>query len=389
MAISFRKDSPEDAAFRAELRAWLERNVPGELRGLVTYPPKEAGLKWQKMLREAGYLAPHWPKRWGGSEKSFTQQLIFQEELARAKAPGVGGQGFNHIGPIIMQFGTEEQKRQHLPKIISGEVTWCQGYSEPNSGSDLSSLRTRAEMKDDHFLVNGQKIWTSGAHKAEWIFMLVRTDPEAKPQAGISFILADMKTPGITPRAIQTIAGEDELAEVFLDDVRVPKENLIGKLNDGWRVANALLVNERIGSGNPQLCFDVVERVHQVAAATGADGDPAFRDRLAQAELETVTYAALYAHVVQLVTSGIEVGPDASMMKITGSELLQRTTDLMMEAAGGHGIEEGWFDTGDGRTPISVLYRQVRRVSIYGGSNEIQRNILARRVLDLPSWRGG
>ena len=388
MPISFRVDSPEDAAFRAEFRGWLEKHGPDELRGLVTYPPHDAGLRWHKKLYEAGYVAPHWPKKWGGSERSFTQQLIYQEELARAKLPGTGGQGLNHIGPILMQFGTEGQKQKHLLPIARGEVAWCQGYSEPNSGSDLSSLRTRAEVHDDHFLVNGHKIWTSGAHKADWIFMLVRTDPAAKPQAGISFILCDMKTPGITPRGIQTIAGEDELAEVFLDNVKVPRENLIGKLNDGWRVANALLVNERIGSGNPQLCFDVVERVQQVAKATGADKDPAFRDRLAQAQLETVTYAALYAHVVQLVSSGIDVGPDASMMKITGSELLQRTSDLMMEAAGGYGIEEGWFDSGEGRTPISVLYRQVRRVSIYGGSNEIQRNILARRVLDLPSWRG-
>jgi len=388
MPISFRRDSEEDAAFRAELRAWLERELPDAWRGMVTYPPKDIGRAWQKKLYDAGYLAPHWPKKWGGSERSFTQQLIFQEEMARAQAPGVGGQGLNHIGPILMQFGTEEQKQKHLPPIPRGDVVWCQGYSEPNSGSDLSSLRTRATIDGDDFVVNGQKIWTSGAHQADSIFMLVRTDPEAKPQAGISFILADMKTPGITPRAIKTIAGEDELAEVFLDNVRVPRANLIGKLNDGWRVANALLVNERIGSGNPQLCFDVVQRVHQVAKATGADRDPAFRDRLAQAELETVTYAALYAHVVQLVSSGVDIGADASMMKITGSELLQRTTDLMMEAAGAHGVEEGWFDTGDSRTPISVLYRQVRRVSIYGGSNEIQRNILARRVLDLPSWRG-
>jgi len=366
----------------------LARNVPDELRGLVTYPPKEAGLRWHKLLYEAGYLAPHWPKKWGGSERSFTQQLIFQEELALAQAPGVGGQGLNHIGPIIMQFGTEEQKQKHLPPITRGDVTWCQGYSEPNSGSDLTSLRTKAEIDGDHFVVNGQKIWTSGAHQADWIFMLVRTDPAAKPQAGISFILCDMRTPGITPRAIRTIAGEDELAEVFLDNVRVPRANLIGKLHDGWRVANALLVNERIGSGNPQLCFDVVERVKDVAKATGADREPAFQDRLAQAELDTVTYAALYAHVVELVNRGVDIGPDASMMKITGSELLQRTSDLMMEAAGAHGIEEGWFDTAEGRTPISVLYRQVRRVSIYGGSNEIQRNILARRVLDLPSWRG-
>jgi alkylation response protein AidB-like acyl-CoA dehydrogenase len=276
-----------------------------------------------------------------------------------------------------MQFGTEAQKEQHLKKIVAGEKIWCQGYSEPNAGSDLTSLRTKAVLDGDHFVVNGQKIWTTWAHNADWIFMLVRTDPEAKPQAGISFILADMKTPGIRPRGIETIAGDDELAEVFFDDVRVPVSNLVGKLNDGWKVANALLANERLGSGSPQMGFDILERIKQVARSTGAMDDPAF-----------VAYAALYAQAVQVVASGGDIGPEASLLKITGAEQLQRNADLLMEAAGGHGAEDDWFETKDGaRLQISGSFRQVRRASIYGGSNEIQRNILSRRVLDLPAWR--
>jgi alkylation response protein AidB-like acyl-CoA dehydrogenase len=344
-------------------------------------------MAWHKKLYEGGYVAPHWPKKWGGSERSFTQQIIAKEELALARAPEISGQGLNHIGPLLMHFGTEAQKEKHLKKIVSGEIIWCQGYSEPNAGSDLTSLRTRATVEGDHFVVNGQKIWTTWAHYADWIFMLVRTDPEAKPQAGISFILADMKTPGIRPRGIETIAGDDELAEVFFDDVRVPMENLVGKLNDGWKVANAVLANERLGSGSPQMGFDILERIKQVAKTTGADRDPAFRDRLAQVELDTLTYAALYAHAVQLVAGGGDIGPEASLLKITGSEQLQRSADLLMEAAGGFGADDAWITTDAGRMQISGMYRQVRRASIYGGANEIQRNILARRVLDLPSWR--
>jgi len=387
MKIQFRADSPEDAAFRAEFRAWLARELPAEWRGWATRPPKDAVMAWHKKLYAGGYVAPHWPKKWGGSERSFTQQIITKEELALARAPEISGQGLNHIGPLLMHFGTEAQKEQHLKKIVSGEIIWCQGYSEPNAGSDLTSLRTKAALDGDHFVVNGQKIWTTWAHNADWIFMLVRTDPDAKPQAGISFILADMKTPGITPRAIKTIAGDDELAEVFFDNVRVPVKNLVGKLNDGWKVANALLANERLGSGSPQMGFDILERIRQVAKTTGADQDAAFRDRLAQVELDTLAYAALYSHAVQVVASGGDIGAEASLLKITGAEQLQRNADLLMEAAGGYGAEDAWLETEAGRMQISGVYRQVRRASIYGGANEIQRNILSRRVLDLPAWR--
>ena len=387
MPIQFRVDSPEDAEFRARLRAWLARELPDEWRGWAARPPKEIVMAWQRKLHAGGYVAPHWPRKWGGAELPFTQQIVVKEELALARAPEISGQGLNHIGPLLMQFGSEEQKQRHLPKIPPGEIIWCQGYSEPNSGSDLTSLRTRARIEGDHFVIDGQKIWTTWAHYADWIFMLVRTDPDAKPQAGISFILADMRTPGITPRGIETIAGDDELAEVFFDNVRVPVANLVGKLNDGWRVANALLANERLGSGSPQMCFDVLERVKQVAKKTGAADDPAFRDRLAQVELDTITYAALYAHAVQVVASGGDIGPEASLLKITGSEQLQRNADLLMEAAGALGGQTGWVETEAGRMQVSGMFRQVRRASIYGGSNEIQRNILSRRVLDLPAWR--
>jgi alkylation response protein AidB-like acyl-CoA dehydrogenase len=387
MQIRFRADSEPDARFRADVRRWLARELPDEWRGFATRPPFETVMAWHKKLYAGGYVAPHWPKKYGGAELPFTQQVILKEELARAGAPEISGQGLNHIGPLLMKFGTEEQKARHLPPIPRGDIIWCQGYSEPNSGSDLTSLRTRAVRDGDHFVVTGQKIWTTWAHNAQWMFALVRTEPEAKPQAGISFILVDLATSGITRRGIKTIAGDDELAEVFLDEVRVPVTNLIGQINDGWRVANALLEHERLGSGSPQMCFDTLERVKRIARTTGADADPAFRDRLAQAEIDMLAYAAIYSHAVELVAAGKGLGFDASLLKIAGSETLQRTADLLMEAAGAYGAEEGWVDTGDGRLQISGLFRQVRRASIYGGSNEIQRNILARRVLDLPSWR--
>ena len=386
MTISFRVDSDDERAFRNEVRDWLEATLPQDLRGLSTRPPFDRAQWWFEQLAGRGWVAPHWPKSVGGMEATINQQIILREELARVGAPELSAQGLNHVGPILMQFGTEEQKAWHLPRILTGEINWCQGYSEPNSGSDLASLRTRAEADGDDFIVNGQKTWTTWAHHSDWIFALVRTDPNApRKQAGISFILIDLKTPGITIRPIRTIAGDDEFAEVFFDNVRVPNTNIVGEVNDGWRVANSLLAHERLGTANPMICYSTLDRIRKIARATGIIDDRAFRDRLAAAELETVTLAALFGHAVALTAAHGTLGVDSSIMKIASTEIMQRVVDLLVEAAGAHGADCDPIETEDGPVDVATLLLQCRRATIYGGSSEIQRNIVAKRVLGLPS----
>jgi hypothetical protein len=386
MSIGFRIDSDDEKAFRTEVRDWLEANLPEDLRGLSTRPPFDRSQVWFHMLAERGWIAPHWPKAHGGMEATINQQIILREELANVGAPEISSQGLNHIGPILMEFGADAQKAQHLPPILAGTVNWCQGYSEPNSGSDLASLRTRADQDGDTLVVNGQKIWTTWAHHSDWIFALVRTDQKAaRKQAGISFLLIDLKTPGITIRSIKTIAGDDEFAEVFFEDVSVPISNLVGEINDGWRVANSLLAHERLNTASPTHVINALERVKKIARATDLMEDAAFRDRLAQAELDAVGLAALYSHAVGITASGRGLGPDSSIMKIYSTEVLQNTVDLLFEAAGSEAASLERIDTGDGAVDVATLLLQVRRATIYGGSSEIQRNIVAKRVLGLPT----
>jgi hypothetical protein len=308
------------------------------------------------------------------------------EELARIGAPQLPAQGLNHIGPILMEFGTDAQKARHLPPIVAGTVIWAQGYSEPGAGSDLASLSTRATLEGNHFVVRGQKIWTTWAHHSDWMFALVRTDPQAQPrQAGISFLLLDLHSPGIRTRPIKTIAGDDEFSEVFFDDVIVPAENLVGKLHDGWRIANALLGHERLATSNPQFALMALERIKTMARASGIMADPTFQDRLAAASIDVTALSALFSHAVELSNQGQSPGPESSMIKIFGSELLQALNDLLIEAAGGHAPADRPVATDFGEVDIAAPFLQSRRVTIYGGSSEIQRNVLARRVLNLPS----
>jgi len=265
-------------------------------------------------------------------------------------------------------------------------VIWAQGYSEPGAGSDLASLSTRAVPQGDHFVVNGQKIWTTWAHHSDWIYALVRTDPEAQPRhAGISFLLIDLHSPGIKVRPIRTIADDDEFAEVFFDNVVVPAENLIGKLNDGWRIANALLGHERIATSNPQFSLIALERIRTMARASGVINDPAFLDRLAAASINVTALSALFSHAVELANSEKSPGPEASIIKIYGSELLQSLTELLISAAGGHAAADKPIATQFGEVDVATLFLMARRVTIYGGSSEIQRNVVARRVLNLPN----
>ena len=382
----FRHDSPDEAAFRIEVRIWLEANLPAALRGRTARPPPAELMPWYRTLSRKGWVAPHWPKQYGGMGATLNEQIIMGEELARIGAPQLPAQGLNHIGPILIEFGGEAQKARHLPPIIAGTVIWAQGYSEPGAGSDLASLATRATRDGDRFVVQGQKIWTTWGHHSDWMFALVRTDPQAQPRhAGISFLLLDLHSPGITIRPIKTIAGDDEFSEVFFDNVSVPAENLVGKLNDGWRIANALLGHERLGTSNPQYALMAIERIKTMARASGIIDDPAFADRLAAASINVTVLAALFSHAVELANRQASPGPESSVIKIFGSELLQSLNELLLEAAGGHASAAKPVATDFGEIDVAAPFLQVRRATIYGGSSEIQRNIVARRVLHLPN----
>src|SRR5215471_14932542 len=380
----FRHDSPNEAAFRTEVRTWLEVNLPAALRGRTNRPPPAELMPWYRALSRKGWIAPHWPKQYGGMGATLNEQIIMTEELARVGAPQLPAQGLNHIGPTLIEFGTETQKAQHLPPIIAGSVIWAQGYSEPGAGSDLASLATRATLEGDHFVVQGQKIWTTWGHYSDWMFALVRTDPQAKPRhAGISFLLLDLHGPGITVRPIKTIAGDDEFSEVFFDNVIVPAENLVGKLNDGWRIANALLGHERLGTSNPQYALMAIERIKTIARASGIIDDPAFQDRLAAASINVMALSALFSHTVELTNHEKSPGPESSVIKIVACELLQALNDLLVEAAGGHAPANEPIASNFGEVDVAAAFLQSRRATIYGGSSEIQRNVLARRVLNL------
>ena len=381
----FREDSADEAEFRAEVRDWLEANLPTALRGRTDRPPPDEIMPWYRALSARGWVAPHWPREYGGMGASLAEQIVLTQELARLSAPQLPVQGINHIGPILMRYGTGEQKARHLPPILSGDAIWAQGYSEPGAGSDLASLSTRGELRDGRFTVTGGKIWQTWAHHADWMFTLVRTDPGAKvKQAGISFILIDLRTPGIEIRPIVTITGEEEFSQVFLDRVEVPEENLVGPLHGGWKIATALLATERLFSSNPQYALEVVERIKAVAKQTGIDRDPAFRDRLAELSISITVQAAMFWQAVDLAANGTELGPEGSTMKLVATENLQRATDLLVEAAGTWGADSRPMGTDRGEVDATGIYLQSRRATIYGGSSEIQRNVLAKRVLGLP-----
>ena len=384
-SLSFLVDSAQDAKFRSEVRNWMAKNLPDELRGWSTRPPRDMIQPWHHKLFEKGWIAPNWPKEYGGMEASISEQLILQEELGHAGAPILSRQALGHIGPILMRHGTDAQKADHLPKMLSGEVMWCQGYSEPGSGSDLASLQTRGEVDGEEIVINGQKIWTTGGHSADWMYALVRTNPDApKKQGGISMVLIDLKTPGISIRPIMTIADDEEFSEVFFDDVRIPFSNLVGKLNDGWSVAKALLASERIGNANPQLALQCLDKLQRVARATGRINDPVFQDSLNKLELDVLAQSAVFAHAIQQAKAGMDIGAGSSFMKIVATEYIQRIADLMFEAAGQHAADVEPMVTDEGPVDVSVLWREVRRITIYAGSSEIQRNITAKRVLGLP-----
>jgi alkylation response protein AidB-like acyl-CoA dehydrogenase len=382
----FSDDNPADRAFREEVREWVGANCPKDLchRPLRIDPPE---LKpWHRKLYERGWIAPHWPKQAGGMGATLTQQIILFEEMSRIGAPTPYPHGLNFIGPLIIDAGTPEQKAKHLPGILTGDITWCQGYSEPGSGSDLVSLTSRAVLDGDTFVVNGHKTWTTNGHFADWMFALLRTDPAAKPRhAGITMLLIDLKSSGVTVRPIETIRGDSEFAEETFVDVRVPKENMLGELNGGWAVANKLLGSERFTTGHPRNAAVLLNKARQVAEYSGAIRDPAFLHRLAMLEIDLLAFSAFYRHAANL--HGHRKAPlsMAPVIKIAGGELGQKASELLVDAAGPLGASADDITIGNTAVNPAADLFEMRRVTVGSGTVEIQRNIIAKRVLNLPS----
>ena len=373
-----------DEAFRMEVRSFFERNYPADLRFLSRRAHWDEIRGWYMTLYRKGWAAPNWPVEHGGMGLAPQKMIIFLEEIERwgiARAPD---HGIVQVGPILLRFGTERQKQEYLPRILAGEYIFCQGYSEPNAGSDLASLRTEAIRDDDHFIINGQKIWTTFAQDATHMYLLVRTDKQVKKQEGISFMLLDMKTQGVTVRPIRNLAGQEEFCEVFLDDVRVPAENLVGELNRGWTIAKALLSFERVNIGSPRRPQYALKRLAQVARAKGLFDDAAFVDRYTQLRLDMADLGSVYARYVEMVKRGETLGQDVSLLKIWAMETWQRLTELLVETAQEYGCVEGERDIDGVALDVLSPFYYSRPGTIYGGSSEIQRNIIAKYVLKLP-----
>ena len=390
--------SPEEMAFRDEVREFIANNYPEELRGARRGEmSKEDILKWHRILYKKGWVVPHWPVEYGGTGWTITQRYIWNEENARAETTPLLPFGLSMVGPVIYTFGNEEQKKRFLPGILSGDDWWCQGYSEPGSGSDLASLRTRAVREGDHYIVNGSKTWTTLAQHADWMFCLVRTDPNAKQQEGISFHLIDMKTPGITVRPIITMDGSHEVNEVFLEDVKVPAENLIGEENKGWTYAKFLLGNERSGIAGVARSKKAIERLKKLATAELLDGEPLmktdeFSRKVAELEIDLSALEVTELRTLAAESKGRGPGPEASILKIKGTEIQQRITELAVEAVGNYALVEAprlevtgneFVPGPEGSQGVAQDYFNMRKTSIYGGSNEIQHNIIAKMVLGL------
>ena len=372
-----------DDVFRETVRDFVEANYPPDLRN----PPHRLhwaeAKPWYMTLSRQGWLAPAWPHEHGGMGLSAAKQLIMMEEFERHGVARTPDHGIVLLGPLLIRYGTEAQKQRFLPRILASEDIWCQGYSEPGAGSDLAGLRTEAVLDGKEWVVNGQKTWTTLASDANWIFLLVRTDKAAKKQEGISFLLVPLDSPGVTVRPIINLEMHDEFCEVFFDDVRVPKENLVGEVNRGWTMAKALLGFERIFLGSARQSAYALGRLRQLAERMGINDDPVFADRYTQLRLDLADHKALFEVYAEKLRSGETLGPDVSLLKIHQSELYQRITDVMLEVSGENA---GLLDPIGGNRELhpSGMFIQARPVTIYGGSSEIQRGIIAKNVLGLP-----
>jgi alkylation response protein AidB-like acyl-CoA dehydrogenase len=395
--------SDELEAFRSDVRAWLQKAAPVSLRGHGSDPEAQiwGGRKerrspeqqaWLSAAVERGFTAPTWPKEFGGGGLAKEQGAVLASEIRRLDLPApLTGFGLSMIGPTLLQFGTDAQKREHLPRITRGEIRWCQGYSEPNAGSDLASLQCAAADGGDHFLVNGQKTWTSYGDKADWMFLLIRTDPAAKKQQGITFILLDLATPGVTIRPIRLISGASPFCETFLENVKIPKQNVITEINHGWTVAKALLGHERemiaavFGSGrNAARADSVVSVAKRHLGDTGRLSDPVLRDRLAQVLMDEKCFELTVQRTADGARAGRRPGPESSLFKVYGTELNQRRHELLCSLRGPESL--GWEGEGFSEDALQQTrdWLRSRGNTIEGGTSEIQLNIIAKRVLGLP-----
>jgi alkylation response protein AidB-like acyl-CoA dehydrogenase len=390
------RDTPEEARFRTELRSWIEANLPegwderGPARGRMD---EDVSREWSKKLYEAGYSGLTWPKEYGGRGAPYTHQAIFLEEVARSEAPDhIGVIGLGMAGPTIIAHGTDEQKTAHLEKTLSGEEVWCQGFSEPGSGSDLGSLRTRGELDGDEFVVNGQKVWSSFAHIADYCILMVRTDPGAPKHKGITYLLVDMHSPGVEVRPLHQITGDPEFNEIFFSDVRVPVSNVLGEVNDGWRVAMTTLLHERgtLGFALTARLEVLTRKLIELAKDRRSNGgrvadDPLLRDKIAQQwiELQALKFTN-YRALTGLVKTGVP-GPEGSIAKLHWSESNQRLNKLALEVLG----TASQLDGDDGVWSGFWQYQQLRSRgnTIEAGTSEILRNIIAERVVGLPRSR--
>ena len=395
MDLSFSK---EELAFRDEVRTFFKESLPADIRKKLVegrHTSKEDMVTWQRILNKKGWAVPHWPKEYGGTGWTPVQQYIFLEELQATPAPSPLPFGVNMVGPVIYTFGNEAQKKHYLPRIANLDDWWCQGFSEPGAGSDLASLKTTAKRKGDVYVINGQKTWTTLAQYADWIFCLCRTDPDAKKQSGISFILFDMKSRGVTVRPIQTIDGGREVNEVFFDDVEVPVENLVGEENKGWDYAKFLLGNERTNIARVGMSKERIRRIRDLASKVESDGKPLiedsrFREKLAATEIELKALELTQMRVVANEHKNGKGKPDpaSSILKIKGSEIQQTITELLLEITGPFALpyapeDDKSNEEASWATTVAPGYFNYRKVSIYGGSNEIQRNIITKAVLGL------
>ena len=391
----------EELAFRDEVRAFLDEKLPADIAAKVKgfrRLSKEDHQRWQKILCEQGWYATHWPAEYGGVEWTPVQKHIWDEESCRYGVPRSIPFGVNMVAPVIIKFGSEEQKQTYLPRILSGEDWWCQGYSEPGAGSDLASLKTRAVRDGDHYIVNGQKTWTTLGQHANMIFCLVRTNTEVKNQEGISFLLIDMDTPGITVRPIITLDGEHEVNEVFFEDVKVPVENLVGEEDKGWTYAKYLLTYERTGLAGIGMSKAALSHLKNLASRRLKNGrplleDPSFSQRIAKVEIDLTAAAISNLRIIASVEGGGVPGAESSMLKVKGTEIRQAINDLARRAIGPYALPfleeemnmdyEGDFLSDKDAAPLSAQYFNNRKLSIFGGSNEIQKNIVSKMILGL------
>ncbi len=393
--------TPEEEAFRAEVQAFLKDKLPARIANKVKAGQRLTKAdqdEWHAILNERGWLANHWPEEYGGPGWGAVEKFIFDTECALAGGPRIVPFGVNMLGPVLIKFGNEAQKKYWLPRILSGEDWWCQGYSEPGAGSDLASVKTTAVRQGDHYIVNGQKTWTTQGQHANMIFCLVRTDREAKAQSGISFLLVDMNSPGVELRPIRTLDGDREVNEVFFTDVKVPVENLVGEENKGWTYAKYLLTYERTGIAGVGFCIAALAKLQVIAAKVMKNGkpldqDPLFAARMAQVEIDLENMKTTNLRVIAAVAGGGVPGAESSMLKIRGTEIRQEILSLMRRAVGPYALPfieeaqyEGYADEPVGPKEAATAaanYFNYRKLSIFGGSNEIQKNIISKMILGL------